>query len=971
MILLTGFHLAAQNQRVSGTVTGPDGQSLGGATVTVSGTNNGVITGSDGRFTINAPANATLEVAFYGMVTQQEAISGRTTVNITMTTDAQAIDEVIVIGYGSGRVGTSVGSVTTVKAQAIENRPTPNVMDAIQGKVAGLQLYTSSGEPTAASSIRLHGVGSLEASSTPLILLDGAPIDTGVMTSLNPNDIETMSVLKDASATSIYGSRAANGVIYITSKKGRRNQDAVVSFNAQYGISRPASNRFNMMSGSELAAYQLEYGVINQTTYDEIMSDGYNTNWRKALYDMNAPMYQVDMSVSGGSEKSNYFFSGMVMDQKGTDPASGVHKYSLRMNVDTQAKKWLKMGLSLNVGHDRRRLSFFAQGLNQSSMGSNAAFGAQFFPTYARAYDDNGDPVLYVDYTNNINPAVRNKYNKYFADNTQLSGVTYVQVTPVKDLNIKSQLGGQLWNYIINGSESPDNPYGTTSYPVSVTRGHRWDYNFTYTNTIDYRKKIGGRSEFSALVGHESVFYKYFEFSASRGGQTDSRMMTLDNGSGTPSVSDHFSSYGFNSVFGRAEYVLDDKYTVDASVRYDASSRFGRENRGGTFWAVGAGWNMKREAFLKEVSWINSMKFKATYGTQGNAEIGDYASLGMVNSRNYGDQPGIGINTTANPNLGWETQKLLTIGFNTGLWNDRLTFSVDWYNRVTKDMLMEVPFPATSGYASGFKNVGGMYNRGIDVEIAGDVIRTKDWVVNLWANVNYNKNRITEIFNGYQEYPRPNYLLSYTVGRDGGEFYCETLVGIDPADGRQMWAVVDPETGVRSTTYDYNQATAELQGKSRYAPWSGGFGLSASWKGISLDAQFSWNYGKYMINNDRYFTESDNNSQYSRSKDLLYRWKKAGDQATLPKYGELIQFDSHLMEDASFLRLKGLTVSYTLPKNIITKTGFINGLRVYLTGRNLFTVTKYTGFDPEADTNLTYGRYPNSKQYVGGIQLTF
>lgn len=264
-----------------------------------------------------------------------------------------------------------------------------------------------------------------------------------------------------------------------------------------------------------------------------------------------------------------------------------------------------------------------------------------------------------------------------------------------------------------------------------------------------------------------------------------------------------------------------------------------------------------------------------------------------------------------------------------------------------------------------------MYNRGIDVNVSGDVVRTKDWLVNLHANFSYNKNCVTKIFNGYDEYPMPSYLMSYTVGHDVGELYCETLLGVDPDDGKYMWAAIDPATGERTATKDYNEAVAELQGKSRYAPWAGGFGLNASWKGISIAADFSWNYGKYLVNNDRYFTELDQYTSYSRNKDLLNRWEKSGDVAKYGKFGETVQFDSHLIEDASFLRLKNLTVGYSLPRKWMDKTGFMKGVRIYFTARNLLTVTNYTGFDPEADTNLTYGRYPNSRQFVGGLQLTF
>ena len=975
-VLTIGFAALAQNQQVTGTVIDQSGNAVVGATVMVDGTTIGTTTDVNGDFSINAPRNGKLVISFIGYEDQTAEIAGKTNLKITLVEDALAIETVQVIGYGSGnKVGTITGSISKVDGDLLKDKPTVNVADALQGKVAGLQVYTSSGEPSESSSIRLHGVGSLEAGSTPLILLDGAPITASTMTMLNPNDIESVNVLKDASATSVYGSRAANGVIYITTKRGQRDSDATITFNAQYGISQPASDRFHFMSGSELAAYQLKYGALTQSQYDAIMESGVNTDWREYLFDQAAPMYQVDLSVSGGSKKSSYYISGMFMDQDGTDPASGVHKYAIRANIDAQAKDWVKFGMNISLGADKRQLANSTQGyLNY--MADNVSFGAIMFPTYISPYEYNEETKKYdgaeierLPYIGAVNPIFKNKYYSYIGRTTQLNATGYALFTPFKNFNIKTQVSGDLWNYTVKDQGLPSYPYGSgTGY---VNRSNSNDYTITYTNTIDYQWTINDTHNFYILGGHESVMYRYDYFSANRSGQTNDKMMTLGNGTGTPSVSDSSSEYAFNSVFGRIEYNFGKRYFFDASVRYDESSRFGAGNRGSVFYSVGLMWDAKAESFLKDVSWLNTLKVKASYGTQGNAAISEYQALGLVGSTNYFDQSGLVISTTANPELGWETQHLFTAGFNAGLWQDRLKVDFEFYNRKTVDMLMEVPYPATSGYATGYKNVGSLVNRGVDVTVSADVVRTKDWWVNLYANFNYNKNEILEIFNGYQEYPRPSYMLNYAIGHDAGEFYCETLLGVDPDDGKYMWAYVDPETGERSSTKNYNMATPELQGVSQFAPWAGGFGLNASWKGLSLAVDFSWNEGKYLVNNDRFFTEYDAYTGYSRNKDLLHRWEKPGDVAKYGKFGEAIQFDSHLIEDASFVRLKNLTVGYDFPKKWMNATGFMQGLRLYFTARNLLTFTEYTGFDPEADTNLTYGRYPNSRQFVGGIQFTF
>ena len=975
-VLAVSFVALAQNAQVTGTVVDQSGVAVVGATVMVDGTTTGTTTDVNGDFSINAPRNGKLVISFIGYEDQNIEIAGRTNIKVTLVEDALAIESVQVIGYGSGnKVGTITGSISRVDGDLLKDKPTVNVADALQGKVAGLQVYTSSGEPSSSSSIRLHGVGSLEAGSTPLILLDGAPITAGTMNMLNPNDIESVNVLKDASATSVYGSRAANGVIYITTKRGQRDADATITLNAQYGISQPATNKFHLMSGDELADYQYKYNRLSKSQYEEIKKSGINTNWREFLFNQAAPMYQVDLSVSGGSKKSSYYISGMFMDQEGTDPSSGVHKYAIRANIDAQAKDWVKFGMNIGLGADKRQLANSTQGY-LNSMTDNVAFGAIMFPTYISPYDYNeatgkydGPESKKLAYLNVVNPRFKNQYFKYIQRTNQLNATGYALITPFKNFNIKSQVSGDLYNATVKDWSRPSYPFGSgTGY---VNRSNSNDYTITYTNTMDYQWTLNDTHNFYVLAGHESVMYRYDAFSASKSGQTNDLMMTLDNGTGTPSVSDSASEYAFNSAFGRIEYNYAKRYFFDASVRYDESSRFGKANRGAVFYSAGFMWDAKAEKFMENATWLNSLKVKASYGTQGNAAISEYAALGLVGSTHYFDQAGLVISTTANPELGWETQQLLTVGFNAGLWQDRLKVDFEFYNRQTVDMLMDIPYPATSGYASGYKNVGGLVNRGVDVNISGDVVRTKDWYVGLYANFNYNKSMITEIFNGYEEYPRPSYMLNYAIGHDAGEFYCETLVGVDPEDGKYMWAYIDPETGERGTTKDFNQATPELQGISQYAPWAGGFGLNAAWKGLSVAADFSWNYGKGLVNNDRFFMEYDSYTNYSRSKDLLNRWEEPGDIAKFGKFGEEIQFDSHLLEDASFLRLKNLTVAYEFPKKWINATGFMQGLRVYFTSRNLLTFTKYTGFDPEADTNLTYGRYPNSRQFVGGIQFTF
>ncbi|MEG1611684.1 MAG: TonB-dependent receptor [Alistipes sp.] len=954
----------AQNKQISGTVVDADGLPIIGATVMVDGTSVGTSTGADGSFTLPVPANGSLLISFIGYQSLTLPVAGRTHVEVTLKSDETTIDNVVVVGYGSGsKVGTAIGSSVKVQGEQLANKPVANVADALQGKVAGLQVYTSSGEPSQTSSMRLHGVGSLTAGTAPLLVLDGVPIGQEAMLSLNSNDIESMTMLKDASATSIYGSRAANGVLYITMKKGRRGEQAKIVVNAQYGISQPVTGKYDVMNTLELAEYELGNDLINQEIFDKRMEAGIDTNWKKFFYRNAAPTSQADISVTGGTDNTAYYIAGGYMSQDGTAPRSNMTKYSFRTNVDSSVASWARIGSSVALGYDERS--------NAVPSGANT-YSANFMSLMLRpdisAYNEDGsEPDKYGQFTN---PNLAARKTPSMGRKLQLNANAYVQITPIKGLNIKSMIGVDgLW-YTSRQTSLPsfiDNPNNG-----SVGRTHQDSQTLSITNTIDYNFSFANPDHrLYLLAGQEGIKSSETQFNASRNGQVRDDLMMISTGVGTPSASDGYTSYLFNSWFGRAEYSFASKYIADATVRRDASSRFGASNRSAVFYSFGFMWDAKRELFLYNNKTITDLSFKVSYGTQGNASIPNYAHQSLLNMGTYNDQAAFYLAQYGNKDLGWETQQLLTVAANIGLW-DRLNIELEFYNRITKDMLMAVPMPSTSGYGSRYENVGSMRNRGIDVTLDAAIVRTQDWAVNFHATFSYGKSVITKLFNGYDEYAMPDYGLCYKVGHDAGEFYMPIRVGIDPEDGRQIWETIDPKTGEMGTTKEFEQATSQLVGKSRYAPYSGGFGISAGWKGISLSADFSWNYGKYLNNNTRYFLESPSNvGTFNRSSDLKHEWRQPGDVTDVPKFGEAIQFDTHLLEDASFLRLKNLTVGYDFPKTWMAKTGVISGLRVYFTARNLLTFTSFSGYDPEVDSNNALGNYPNSRQFVGGIQITF
>lgn len=982
----------AQSRQVSGSVTDADGSPVAGATVMVDGTAHGTTTNASGAFTLTAPSNGTLSVSFIGYETQLVPIAGKTQLQIRLKEDSQSIDDVVVVGYGSGRkVGTIIGSVDQVKADKLEDRPSNNVMDALQGQVSGLQIFSTSGELTDASTIRLHGMGSISAGNEPLILLDGAPITTGTLLAMNQGDIASINILKDASATSIYGSRAANGVIYVTSKKGARGQEgATVTLRAQYSFSNAIKPRLKRMGTDRLLDYQAAvYAAGNGMDYTDPdivarwrnaiinsfgIDDKVDVDWFDEIMQDNAPMYQIDFGVSGGSRRTSYYFSGSYLDQQGILPGSAVNRYTFRTNIETKATDWLKTGLSLGVGYQKAD-----NATTVSSAGdlytSNPMFASLIIPAYQPAVDENGESLRFLDLYGADNPAIADEW--YYKNNNrlQLNGSAFIELTPVEGLNVRSQLSANAFDYRSKAVYSPDYPTATgPKGSGTMSEGFQRSYVWTWTNTAEYRIEVAEQHHLSALIGHESIYGSAETMSIGVKGLTNPDLIFLNKGtevSAMPSYS--LGKYAYNSVFGRAEYDFAEKYFIDGSVRYDACSRFGANNRGATFWSVGGMWNLKKEDFLADNTAVSDLALKISYGTQGNSDIGNYTQYETIVSSRYpynGSASWV-LNNAGNSSLAWEKQGTLTVGANIELWK-RLRLGVEWYRRQTTDMLMKKPLPLSSGFSSQMSNIGTMRNSGIDINLHYDIFANKDWSVNFYANFNYNKNKMTKLWeedlkkasmgDGSMQY--------YVVGKPYGEFYTQEWRGVDPQTGEPQWTAADG-----GITTDFDKAAEVDLDKSILAPYSGGFGLNVSWKGIGLIADFAWVAGNYMVNNNLYFAANTYFAgNFGQVEEVLDYWKQPGDNTKYPALYYETQFDSRMIEEASFLRLKNIQLSYTLPSVLLKKSKFIKGFKVYVGARNLWTVTGYNGFDPEVaggNTAFDTDVYPNSRQWTFGCEFTF
>ncbi|MCF0220387.1 MAG: SusC/RagA family TonB-linked outer membrane protein [Muribaculaceae bacterium] len=988
-LTLSGF---AQNRQVSGTVVDSEtDEPLVGATVMPIGGGVGDATNIDGHFTLNLPANVKeLQISYVGYATQRVKISPDMTIKLD---NNNRLSEVVVTGYGSAKkLGSVVGSVAVVGEQALENIPTATFVDALQGQVPGLSISSASGDPSSVNnSIRVRGVNSINASNTPLFILDGAPVTESVFTTLNPNDIEQITVLKDAASVAIYGSRAANGVIVITSKKGKMGERAKVTIRANYGWSQKATDKMKMMNSAEYLDLADKIGLPISTDMREAWTKyGIDTDWSKETFNSHAPTYKVEGTVQGGGENVSYYLSLGHYDAQGIITKSGMRSETLRVNLQARATDWFRVGFQGNLGYTKYDNNRYSDAIYQGggvNTNNPMVFARQALPLDAPRYytiDENGklqygDKALWLHYTDCPHPDLYTDLNPMSRNRVTLNLSLWEQINPVKGLTIRAQQNVDGYDQRMSNVGWPRSPYVTPMGDVITFGGSTsgWNqqsygryYAFTYTNTVEYTNLFNNLHEITVLLGQESIIKKSESFGAYATGYEDRRTWLLGQGTSpidAGDVSQGISQETQNSFFVNAAYNYDSKYYIEATYRADGNSKFAPKKRWGHFYSFGAMWNMKAESFLAPVTWLDDLQFHVSYGTTGNSGIGNYGFYGLVGQMaNYNGGSAWGISQPANPDLTWETVKQFDMGFNFGFWNI-LSGEVSFYLKNTVDLLMAIPYSMTTGFASGAGNIGSMRNTGIDLNLKAEIFKTKDWYWALRGNFNYNSNKITELFDGQDELTLAGAGIQYKVGHSMGELYSVRWAGIDSRDGKTMWL---DRNGNLTKVYN-EEDNAVLTGMSMYAPWSGGFGTDVRWKGLTLRVDFNWAADKYMLNNDRYFIENANfANQFNQLKVMNTIWTKPGDVTNIAKAGEVLQFDTHLIENASYMRLKNLTLQYNFPQEWLSKI-YLQNLSVHFTGRNLLTFTNYTGTDPEPETNVIAFFYPNTRQYEFGIEVTF
>lgn len=985
--LFLSIGMAMAQTHVSGIVTSSeDGEPVIGATVKVVGSQTaGTVTDIEGRFSLSvSKPGVELEFSSIGMVSKRVKASENMTV--VLQVDSHTLEQVVITGYGSAKkLGSVVGSIASVDKKKLESIVTPNFTDALAGQVSGLSVLSGAGDPSQSATIRLRGINSIQSSSQPLFILDGAPIDAAFYATLNPADIESITVLKDAASTAIYGARAANGVIVLTSKQGKYSEQVSLSVRAQYGIAGPTSDGVEMMNSKQYVKFR---DLIGQPVSDEVRTlvDKYNinTNWRDEMIDNAAPTLDVNATMQGGGQTVNYYVSFNHHKQDGLIEMSKMHRNTLNARINARLNRFFKIGFTTNLGVQR-----YSQNAEWSASGRIYAANPLVFARKAMPFDTpyqytidengkmiKGDRAIGLKYSGIVMPWWYNAHRNYYRNKLTLNTSVTETFTPLEGLTFQALQSINGLESMNHGSFSPYDAFvdgmgnKIDASKGSVSASSSRYYQFTLSHTAEWRKQFGDHYV-GILLGEETRIERSRGLSAYSEGQTDSRLLLLPHGTTvTPGdLGDSFGEEVANSLFANAEYNYKEKYYVTGSIRRDGSSKFAPGHRWGTFWSAGAKWDLKKEDFLKDVEWLNDLSLSVNYGTTGNdSGTGSYGYFGSYGVGGlYNGESSLGIASMSNPDLTWETTAKWNVGLNFSIF-DRAHFQVDFYRNKSTDMLMSIPYSMTTGFSSGIGNVAAMTNTGVEANVDVDILKTKDFYWSFKANVGYNKNEITELFQGRDEYVLANTGLKMAVGHAYGEFFQVRFAGVDPMTGAPLYYDKD---GNKTKKFN-EERDAVFLGKKRYAPWTGGFGTNFRYKNVSLIADFAWVAGKYMMINDDYFIANPQLATgWNQRVEMLNIWTTPGQITDIPGAKYDVQFTDQMLQNASFLRMKTLSIQYEFPKKWMQATRYIKGVKVFGIARNLFTITPFEGYDPEPDMNLVQFNYPNTRQFVFGAEISF
>ncbi|MDY3978685.1 MAG: TonB-dependent receptor, partial [Tidjanibacter sp.] len=1016
----------------------------------VVGTTVATTTNGNGEYAISAPKNASLEFSYVGMQTQTVAVAGRTSIDVKMEADTHKIDDVIVVAYGTAKKESFTGSAGVVSSEDLAKRQVSNISNALTGQVAGLQAVNTTGQPGTSATIRIRGIGSMSASNTPLYVVDGIPYD-GSISAINPTDIETMTVLKDAAANAIYGHRGANGVILITTKRGV-SKDAVISFDAKWGNNSRAVERYNtiqdpnqyyellftsLMNGKTNAGESLAnaYKFANENIFVKGAGTGMNIytvpegenvfgingklnpnatlgysdadyyyipdDWYNEIFNAQNIRQEYNLSVSGSSDKINYYMSFGYLDDTGIVSNSGFTRYTARAKTDYQAKKWLKIGANMSyTNYDSQYPG------SQTSWGSSGnlfyATGliAPIYPLYVRSAatkdimkDNNGITMYDFGSTTNqqrnfmgmSNPAITLYLDKQHAYNDIFNGKWYATVDLFKGMQFTANVGvmasnsreSALTNQFYGGG------VGAKGY---VTVEHNRSFSVNQQYLLTYKKELGDFGNIDFLAGYETYNLKSQQLGGSNQRLFNPNVAELNNAIFSPAtVYSSTGTYATEGLLARLQYDFAGKYFASASFRRDASSRFAPENRWGNFGSIGGAWLMSEEEFLKGSRIFNMLKFKASYGVQGNDNLGNnYAYLDQYNVSNNNGDFAISFAYKGNYDITWEKSHSFNTGFDFSMLGERLNGTVEYFSRITTDLLYNQPVPPSNGYSSYPTNIGSISNTGFEIDLSYLLVNTKNvqWSVNF--NATHYTNKILALSDTVD--PKTGIVYSmdhYIVGGSLYQSYIKEFAGIDPATGVPNYYrdEVDSEGNVTtSIVTDWSRATQRDLG-STLPKLYGGFGTSLNFFGFDASIMCSYQWGGRVYDfTYQELMHSGDNAGMGWHADILNYWTPENTNTTVHRLDNTDDtyqlLSSRFLTSSDYLSINNITVGYTLPKNITKKIG-IGSLRVYVSGDNLGIFAARQGLDPRQDLggssyqNVGTGRYSALRTISGGLSLTF
>ena len=983
--LLAGISMAMAQTSISGTVLSAENdEPVIGASILVKGANASTITDTNGKFTIRIPEGAgrTLVISYIGM--EKQEVFARNGMVVKLNSTDQTLDDVVVVGYQTIRKEAKTGSIATVDGDDLASIPETSVDRMLSGKMAGVSVSSTNGQPGATTEIRIRGTSSIGATNEPLYVVDGIPVESenvsGLTNSMNPlalinaSDIASVTVLKDAAAASIYGSRAANGVILITTKSGEAGKSKITA-RARYGISTLANdNDFQMANLEEYVQYQRDARVNAGYDVDDPTSDYYfpqalvskrATNWLKEMT-RNGNLQEYELIASGGAGKTTYYTSMSYNKTEGIVPCVGFEKMQIRANLDTELNKWLKMGTRLQGGY--MKVNDTQNGLtsNNGLSPSNPFYTALALAPTMNAYNEDGSYNFNLPFVFNINPIAvlyeQDQYDKQY----KFNGTAYLEWKPIKQLTFRTN---NSIEYAITDSRYYAPDFVFTDYRARLQTAAVQYRLLTTSNTISYDDVFSDVHSVNVLVGQEANTYNYsYLTGASTGVNQERPYHSVGVSAEDQTVGDGLIESSMVSVFGVAEYSYDGRYYIKGSLRTDGSSKFGPDRRWGTFWAASASWNIHNEAFMQDIkNVLNVLKLRYSYGVNGNDNIPDYAHYGLYSDIVYNGVSGQLPSQLQNRKLTWETNKTHNIGVDFRLF-DRLNGTIDWYTRRTEDMLIAAPLPYTTGFSRLNQNVGKIRNSGIEVQLDAEIINTNDLKWNAGVNFAANRSKVLELAPG-QDFIGTS--IRYVVGDQLITYWLYDYAGVNPQNGNALWR---NEEGLLSENYS---DARRIRCGSPEPLWTGGFNTDISWKGLSLSVLLEARYGNKVLNYDRMTFEADGYyGDQNVWKGALNYWKKPGDMNVLPKpvynnTSNSMLTSTRYLEDGSYLRIKDITLAYNLPSKWIKKA-LMSGVRIYASALNLYTFHNMNYFDPEHGTmGNTIISYPMTRSMIVGVDITF